>query len=67
MERIKDELSYVAKSSFESSAIVLADANFGILPRDVEIAQHIRDLYDETKSFSSIRMYWAKVAKPHTG
>ena len=65
MERIKDELSYVAKSSFESSAIVLADANFGILPRDVEIAQHIRDLYDETKSFSSIRMYWAKVAKPH--
>ena len=65
MKRVKDELSYVANSSYESSAIVLADANFGILPRDVEIAQHIRNLYNKTKSFSSIRMYWAKVAKPH--
>ena len=65
MQRVKEELSYVANSSHESSAIVLADANFGILPRDVEIAQHIRNLYDETKSFSSIRMYWAKIAKPH--
>jgi len=65
MQRVKEELSYVANSSHESSAIVLADANFGILPRDVEIAQHIRNLYDETKSFSSIRMYWSKVAKPH--
>ena len=65
MQRVKEELSYVANSSYESSAIVLADANFGILPRDVEIAQHIRNLYDETKSFSSIRMYWSKVAKLH--
>jgi radical SAM superfamily enzyme YgiQ (UPF0313 family) len=65
MQRVKEELSYVANSSVESSALVLADANFGILKRDVEIAQHIRNLYDKTKSFSSIRMYWAKVAKPH--
>ena len=65
MKRVKNELSYVAKSSFESSAIVLGDANFGILPRDVEIAQHVRDLYDETKSFSSLKMYWAKISKPH--
>jgi putative methyltransferase len=65
MERVKKELTYVANSTTESSALVLADANFGILKRDVEIAQHIRNLYDTTKSFSSIRMYWAKVAKPH--
>jgi len=65
IQRVKEELSYVANSSVESSALVLADANFGILKRDVEIAQHIRNLYDKTKSFSSIRMYWAKVAKPH--
>ena len=65
MKRVKNELSYVAESSFKSSAIVLGDANFGILPRDVEIAQHVRDLYDETKSFSSLKMYWAKISKPH--
>ena len=65
MDRVKNELSYVAKSSFKSSAIVLGDANFGILPRDVQIAQHIKDLYNETKSFSSLKMYWAKISKPH--
>lgn len=65
MDRVKKELSYVANSSFKPSAIVLGDANFGILPRDVEIAQHIRDLYDATKSFSSLKMYWAKISKPH--
>ena len=65
MQRVKEELDYVTKSSFEPSVIVLGDANFGILPRDVEIAQHIRKLYDETKSFSSLKMYWAKISKPH--
>ncbi len=65
MTRVKDELSYVANSENKSSAIVLGDANFGILPRDVEIAQHVRDLYDQTKSFSSLKMYWAKISKPH--
>jgi putative methyltransferase len=65
MNRVKNELSYVAKSTFKSTAIVLGDANFGILPRDVEIAQHVRNLYDETKSFSSLKMYWAKISKPH--
>ena len=65
MDRVKNELSYIAKSSYKSPAIVLADANFGILPRDLEIAKHIRKLYDETNSFSALRMYWAKVSKPH--
>jgi len=65
MDRVKNELSYVAKSSFKPSAIVLGDANFGILPRDVQISQHIKDLYNETKSFSSLKMYWAKISKPH--
>ena len=65
MDRVKNELSYVAKSSFKPSAIVLGDANFGILPRDVEISQHIKNLYNETKSFSSLKMYWAKISKPH--
>jgi len=65
LQRVKDELSYVSNFEKKSSALVLADANFGILKRDVEIAQHIRNLYENNKSFSSIRMYWAKVAKPH--
>ena len=64
MDRVKSELSYIAKSKYNTSVIVLADANFGILPRDAEIAQHMRDMYDQNKSFSSIRMYWAKISKP---
>ena len=45
MERVKSELDYVAGRKKRSSVISLGDANFGLLQRDVEIAQHIRDFY----------------------
>jgi hypothetical protein len=42
IDRIKEEITLIAKHRIPSLYIV--DANFGILPRDVEIAQHIVDL-----------------------
>jgi len=63
MDRVKSELTYIA-NVFNPSHLYLADANFGILPRDVEIAQHMRDLYDQTNSFGAISLYWAKIFKP---
>ena len=65
MPRVASELSYVAGSAFKTPILCFGDANFGILPRDVEIAQFIRDLYDEHKSFSSVQFYWSKTLKPH--
>ena len=38
-ERIKDEIDYLARRGYKTLSIV--DANFGILPRDVALAEHI--------------------------
>ena len=65
MERIKAELSYIAESGRAYPQFVFADANFGILKRDVEIAQYLRALYDKTKCFSNVEMYWSKSAQDH--
>jgi radical SAM superfamily enzyme YgiQ (UPF0313 family) len=65
MERVKSELDYIVHSTYKVPVITFGDANFGILRRDLEIAQHVRKLYEETKSFSRVQLYWAKVSKPH--
>ena len=39
IERVKSEFNYVADNFQNSTMWFLADANFGILPRDVEIAE----------------------------
>ena len=65
VERVKADLSYIAHSKYKAPVIVFGDANFGIIKRDVEIAEYIRELYEETKSFSRVQMYWAKSYKPH--
>ena len=39
MERVKAEISHVVAHAPANATLFLADANFGILPRDVEIAE----------------------------
>lgn len=39
LERIKDEITFVLTHASTDSTLFLADANFGILPQDVEIAE----------------------------
>lgn len=65
LERVFADLDYVARYGKDFSELYFCDANFGILKRDVDIAQHIRKLYDETESFSSVIVYWSKAAQPH--
>lgn len=65
MERVLSELDYIVDQKTTFPQIVFADANFGILKRDVEISQHLRDLYDRTKAFSQVEMYWSKSAQDH--
>jgi len=55
IERVKKELDYIAYN-FKVQTIFFADANFGILGRDVEIAAHIRSLYEATKAFYALRI-----------
>ncbi|MBI2627868.1 MAG: hypothetical protein HYW71_00320 [Candidatus Niyogibacteria bacterium] len=46
IERIKTELNYIARKMqpYSNTLLAIYDSNFGILPRDEEIAKHIRDL-----------------------
>ena len=48
LERIRAELSWVSERPIEF--LILADANFGMLPRDVEIADFVADRYEATSS-----------------
>ena len=65
LDRAFAELDYVTRFGVDFSELYFCDANFGILKRDVEIAQHIRARYNETQSFSSVIVYWSKAAQPH--
>ena len=39
LERLKDEISYLVEHLADGATLFLADANFGILERDIEIAE----------------------------
>jgi len=59
IERIKDEFWYIQKKS-ASTYLRLADENFGILPRDVEIAHLLRNMKDSTGYPDAISIYTDK-------
>ena len=66
MERVIAEMQYVAKKFPQAPSWILADANFGILPRDVEIAELLRKLYDKYKAFESVNIWWSKTVTPRS-
>ncbi|WDM15552.1 cobalamin-dependent protein [Streptomyces lavenduligriseus] len=58
VERIKQELDWISDHNF--SGIFIADANWGIAPRDVELTEHIVMRSDETGYPLMIQMAAAK-------
>lgn len=48
IEIVKKELDYVADNSVGQVTWIFCDSNFGILPRDIEIAKKIRQVMDRT-------------------
>ncbi|MBT6600235.1 MAG: radical SAM protein [Nitrospina sp.] len=65
MDRVYRDLDYVTQIGENYPQLVFADANFGILKRDVDIAKHIRKVYENTHTFASIEVYWSKSAQEH--
>ena len=63
IERIHSDMEYVAKQGKVFHTWSFADANFGILPRDIEIARDIRAIYDKYRPFHSLEIWWDKNAK----
>ena len=65
MDRVKADLDYVTQFGTQYSQLVFADANFGILKRDLDIAKHIRKIWKDTGTFTSIEIYWSKSAQDY--
>jgi putative methyltransferase len=55
---VKSEVEFLAE--LEPNYIYLADANFGILPRDVEIAKHIADVKIKTNQPTNMYVSYSK-------
>ncbi len=60
LERVKEELRYIADKVKNTNILFFADSNFGILKRDIEIAQTIAKLMEETGYPRKLNVNWAK-------
>jgi hypothetical protein len=58
VERVEEEIDYIARR--RSKNLSICDANFGILPRDVEIAEHIVRVNKRGKTPSRVTYNSAK-------
>lgn len=60
MDRIRDELERIVRVAANGTQLFIADANFGIVARDVEIARHIVDLCRRYDKRLLVMTNWAK-------
>ena len=61
LDRVMDELEFIAEHNVSKTPyLYIGDANFGLFPRDVEIAQKLRELKDEHGFPQNVYMYFAK-------
>jgi radical SAM superfamily enzyme YgiQ (UPF0313 family) len=65
LDRVYRDLDYVVQIGENYSQLIFADANFGILKRDVDIAKYIRKVYEDYGNFASVELYWSKSAQDH--
>ncbi len=59
-DRVCKEMDYVAEKFPQLQAWILADANFGILPRDVEFAKHVQAIKRRTPALKRIMIWESK-------
>ncbi|MDI5973534.1 radical SAM protein [Streptomyces sp. SL13] len=59
-ERIRDELERIVRVAADGTQLFIADANFGIVARDVDIARHLVDLCRRYGKRLLVMTNWAK-------
>ena len=61
MERVVNDLEYIVENNVSKTPyLYIGDANFGLFPRDIEIAKLLRK-YKDTKGFpENVYLYFAK-------
>ncbi len=65
LERICSEMEYVARKNPEIPYWIIADANFGILKRDIQIAQKIKTIKKRTPALRRIDIWASKNRLEH--
>ena len=59
-ERVYQELDYIVKRVKSTIKLIMADGNFGILKRDIELAKYIRKLNEKYSWPKNVYLYFAK-------
>ena len=60
LDRIFDEMDYVSNIVPKSPFWIFADANFGIFPRDIDIAKRIGEIRKKNPSLSRVTIWTSK-------
>lgn len=60
LEQVFEELDYIFSASANPFHLMIGDANFGILERDVSIAEHIRKLAEKYGNVTSVEIFSSK-------
>jgi radical SAM superfamily enzyme YgiQ (UPF0313 family) len=66
LPKVLEEMEYVAYKYPQCEDWIIGDANFGILPRDIEIAHKINELRKNRPAIKSITFYESKNATMRT-
>lgn len=60
MQRVLAELNYLREAKTANKYLYFADGNFGILKRDIEIANYLRNMYESVGFPDPVYLYLAK-------
>ncbi len=60
LDRVLAELDWVSRKFPDSPGWIIGDGNFGMLPRDVEIAERIQTIRRKTPALRSVAMFASK-------
>jgi radical SAM superfamily enzyme YgiQ (UPF0313 family) len=66
LDRVFEELDYIAKGVRDNDNLTVADANFGILKRDLEIAEKIESLWQRHGYPGHIQLWYTKNSSRRT-
>jgi radical SAM superfamily enzyme YgiQ (UPF0313 family) len=60
IRRVKEEIDYIVGRNTRSTLLFIANANFGIFERDMEIARHLKHCNETRRYPRNISAAWAK-------
>ena len=63
LDQVLEEIEYIAEKSAGQATWIFCDSNFGILPRDVEIAKKVREVMDK-KGYPKNVIVWQSKNTP---